>query len=85
MYQIILFWNDTLHVSDGRSVHHQEFKTVHAETGICHTDTAVCFLAGTRWNCTKLYKNKLRETLEEACSPDSMICTRDCNYSFMCS
>ena len=26
---IILFWNDTLHVSGGLSVHHQEFKTVH--------------------------------------------------------
>jgi len=25
----ILFLNDTLHVSDGLSVHHQEFKTVH--------------------------------------------------------
>ena len=46
----ILFWNDTLHVSDGLSVHHQEFKTVHTATGICQTDTAVCSLAGTRWN-----------------------------------
>ena len=45
MYQIILFWNDTLHVSDGLSVHHQEFKTVHTPTGICQTDTAVCLLA----------------------------------------
>jgi len=26
--KFILFWNDTLHVSDGLSVHHQEFKTV---------------------------------------------------------
>jgi len=24
--KFILFWNDTLHVSDGLSVHHQEFK-----------------------------------------------------------
>ena len=47
----ILFWNDTLHVSDGLSVHHQEFKTVHMATGICRTDTAVCLLAGT---CTIL-------------------------------
>ena len=31
----ILFWNDTLHVSDGLSVHNQEFKTVHTATGIC--------------------------------------------------
>ena len=30
--KFILFWNDTLHVSDGLSVHHQEFKTVH--TGV---------------------------------------------------
>jgi len=27
--KFILFWNDTLHVSDGLSAHHQEFKTVH--------------------------------------------------------
>jgi len=40
----ILFWNDTLHVSDGLSVHHQEFKTVHTATGICQTDTADCLL-----------------------------------------
>jgi len=47
--KFILFWNDTLHVSDGLSVHHQEFKTVglHTTTGICQTDTAVCLLAGT--------------------------------------
>ena len=44
--KFILFWNDTLHVSDGLSVHHQEFKTVRTTTGICQTDTAVCLLAG---------------------------------------
>ena len=38
--EFILFWNDTLHVSDGLSVHHQEFKTVHTATGICQTDKA---------------------------------------------
>jgi len=38
----ILFWNDTLHVSDGLSVHDQELKTVHTETGICQTDSVVC-------------------------------------------
>jgi len=42
--KVILFWNDTLHVSDGLSVHHQEFKAVHTATGICQTDTADCFL-----------------------------------------
>ena len=45
--KFILFWNDNLHVSDGLSVHHQQFKTVHTATGICQTDTADCLLAGT--------------------------------------
>ena len=44
--KFILFWDDTLHVSDGLSVHHQDFKTVHTATGICQADTAVCLLAG---------------------------------------
>ena len=38
MHQCIkfnLFWNDTLRVSEGLSVHHQAFKTVHTATGIC--------------------------------------------------
>jgi len=43
--KFILFWNITLHVSDGLSVHHQEFKTVHTATGICQTDTATCLIA----------------------------------------
>ena len=47
--KFILFWNDPLHVSEGLSVHHQEFKTVHTKAGICQTDTAVCLLAGTRF------------------------------------
>jgi hypothetical protein len=46
-----LFWNATLHVSGGLSVHHQEFKTVHAATSVCQTDTITCLLAGMRWNC----------------------------------
>jgi len=39
MHQCIkfYFWNDTLHVSDGLSIRHQEFKTVHTATGICQT------------------------------------------------
>ena len=32
-----LFWEETLHVSDSSSVHNQEFSTVHAAIGICHT------------------------------------------------
>jgi len=27
--KFILIWNNTVHVSDGLSVHHQEFKTAH--------------------------------------------------------
>ena len=46
--KFILFWSNTPHVSDGLSVHHQEFKTVCTATGICQTDTADCQLAGTR-------------------------------------
>ena len=44
--EFILFWNDTLQVLDGLSIHHKEFETVHTATGICQTDTAVCLLAG---------------------------------------
>ena len=43
--KFILFWNNTLHVLDGLSVHHQEFKTVHTATGTCQTDTVTCLLA----------------------------------------
>ena len=35
--KFILFWNNTLHVSDGFSVHHQESKTVHTASGARHT------------------------------------------------
>jgi len=35
--KFILFWNYTIRVSDGLSIHHQEFKTVHTATGICQT------------------------------------------------
>jgi len=39
--KFILFWNDTLHVSDGLPVYHQEFKTVHTATGICQTELLI--------------------------------------------
>jgi len=45
MYQIYFILDDILHVSNGLSVHHQEFKTVRTATGICQKDTAVCLLA----------------------------------------
>ena len=44
----LFYWSNTLHVSDGLSVHHQELKTVHTAAGICQTDTAVCLLASSR-------------------------------------
>jgi len=30
--------NIALHVTEGLSVHHQESKTVHTASGICHTE-----------------------------------------------
>jgi len=47
----ILFWINPLHVSDGLSVHHQEFKIVHTATGICQTDTADCLVASRHSIC----------------------------------
>jgi hypothetical protein len=37
MHSFSSLLNITLHVSDGFSVHHQESKTVHTASGICHT------------------------------------------------
>jgi len=34
LLKCILFWNNTRHVSNGLSVHHQEFMIVHTATGI---------------------------------------------------
>ena len=55
---LFYFWNDTLHVSDGLSFHHQEFKTVHTAT-----DTAVCLLASRQQylfdKCLLLYVQSL--------------------------
>ena len=48
MSQTYFIWSNTLHISDGLSIHHQEFKTVHAATGIFQNDTAVCLLASSR-------------------------------------
>ena len=40
----LFYWSNTLHVSDGLSVRHQELKTVHTAKGICEADTALCLL-----------------------------------------
>jgi hypothetical protein len=63
---------NTLHVSDGLSVHHQKFKTVRTAIGICQTGTVACLLAETRWSsiymfqmvfpfqtCIVLFRNKI--------------------------
>jgi len=62
---LFYFWM-TLHVSDGFSVHHQEFKTVHTATGICQTDTAVCTVLNSWWwterpseTCRVSFQNKI--------------------------
>jgi len=55
--KFILFWNNTLHVSDGLSVHHQQFETVHTATGICQTDVTA---SGNEMelSCRALFQNK---------------------------
>jgi hypothetical protein len=43
MHNFSCLLNITLHVSDGLSVHHQEFKTLRTASGICHRDSvAAC-------------------------------------------
>jgi len=47
----LFYWSNTVHVSEGLSVPHQESKTVHTATGICQTDTAVCLLQAGSSKC----------------------------------
>jgi len=47
MFQIYFIWSNILHVSDGLSVHHQEFKIAHAATkqtavSVLQMPVAVC-------------------------------------------
>jgi len=37
MHNFSSLLNINLHISDSLLVHHQEFKTVHTASGICHT------------------------------------------------
>jgi len=37
MHHFSSLLNITLHFSDGLFVHHEEFKTVHTASGMCHT------------------------------------------------
>jgi len=43
--KFMLFWNNTLHVSDGLSVHHLYFKTIHTATGMSNE---YCYLLATK-------------------------------------
>ena len=63
---LFIFWNNTLHVSDGLSVHHQEFKTVHTATAVWHTPVAVCTVLNSWWcterqseTCRVVFQNKI--------------------------
>jgi len=50
-----LFHFGITHVSDGLSLHHKEFKTIHTATGICQTDTAACLT----YTCYCMYSLEL--------------------------
>ena len=68
----LFYFGMALHVSDGLSVHHHDFKTVHTATGICQTDTAVCLLASRQQYlfavCTVLNSWWWTERPSETCS-----------------
>jgi hypothetical protein len=64
--EFILFWNDTPHVSDGLSVHHQECKTVNLSNRYCcllaskqtavpvwQMPVAVCTLLNSWWRTVR--------------------------------
>jgi len=76
--KFILFWNDTLHVSDCLSIHHQEFRTVHTATGICQADTAVRLLTSRQQylfdKCLLLYDQSLTPDDGRKDSPKHVEC-----------
>jgi len=43
MHNFSSLLNITLHVSDGFSVYHQEFKTVHTVSNTCHTGSLTAY------------------------------------------
>ena len=51
-------------------------------SGVHKTVVAASGTDCTVWGASFLKRDQIR-TYEEACCPDSMICTRECNYSFM--
>jgi hypothetical protein len=69
----ILFWNNTLHVSDVLSAHHQEFKTVDTAAGTRQTDAAVCLLASRQQKLLHLVGCNI-EIYSDARSYERQIC-----------
>jgi len=65
--KFILFWNGILRVTDGLSVYHQEFKTVHTAASICQIDIAVGTVLNSWWwterpseTCRASFQNKIK-------------------------
>jgi len=72
----ISFWNDALHVSDGLSAHHREFKTTYSNrllaskrtaVSVWQLPVAVCTVLNSRWwterpseTCRMLLQNKIK-------------------------
>jgi len=55
-------------------------------SGVHKTEVAASGTDYTIWGASFFKRDQIRTysvTFEEACSPDSMICTRGCNFSFM--
>jgi len=53
--KFVLFWNNTVHVSEGLSVHHQESKTVPRASGVCHTSPVAAFPLATSYRTCMTY------------------------------
>jgi len=55
-------------------------------SGVHKTVVTASGTGKTNWDASFFKRDQIRAylvTFEEVCSPDSMICTRGCNYSFM--
>jgi len=70
--QIFIYCQTALRVSGICHTHHQEY------TKLMLQPLVQIILSGEQASSNVVI-------FEEAFSPDSMICTRGCNYSFMCS
>ena len=57
--KFILFWNNTLHVSDGLSVRHQDSETVYTASGICTVLGSWWWTDRPSETCRMLFQNKM--------------------------